>query len=537
MNAFREALTPLAQRLPRIAREHEILRFAADLPVDGNSTNAVVIARQQILQWAQKRSGGVFPAAAFAGESFEHLAAGRNSAALRLQTTDLDVWAIRQDDPDKQVPGRIWTTEAVVWNTKDDIAHVAGRLLVGTSEAQIDIAPAVPGFAMQLVEHCGILSAGQPVLSTAWYIDSQGDQDALLDLLVDPSRRLPIVVITTIDENDTRTLVDPAVLARALTGLAFVVAILPATSWEITQRFDKRRSVFGGAARVFMPGFDEDSDAYAHPLLLAASLNTVEKAALGERRIREIVSQFSLRAVRLGEHLIPFSRLRSLALEAKQEVLTTEGAADEDQLAASNERIASLEVELREAKEIESLAIEELAMAEERARLAEAQSANAAARVQQLLQQLKERGIDPDDSAQLPEQWGSFVDWCDEQLVGRVVLTGAARRGCKKAIFGNVQLVARCMLWLATECRSRFMEGGGSLRDEALESGIRNAPCGNDAFDSSWMSGKIKIDWHIKTGGNSRAPENCLRIYYGWDDTTQQIIVADMPAHRTTGAS
>lgn len=344
-------------------------------------------------------------------------------------------------------------------------------------------------------------------------------------------------MITAVDENEKRTLIDPESLARALTGLAFVVAILPTTSWELTQRFDKRRSVFGGAVRVYMPGFDDDSDAYSHPLLLADSLNTVDKAALGERRIREMVSQFSLRAVRLGEHVIPFSRLRSLTLEAKQEVLTAEGAADEDQLATSNERIASLEVELREAKEIESLAIEESAMAEERARLAEAQSSNAAARVQQLLEQIKERGIDPDEGVQLPRSWGDFVDWCDEQLIGRVVLTSAAKRGCKKASFSDVERAARSLLWLATDCRSRFMEGGGSLRDETIEPGVLNAHCGSDAFDSSWMSGRVKIDWHVKTGGNSRAPENCLRIYYGWDDQTQQIVVADMPAHRTSGAS
>ena len=93
------------------------------------------------------------------------------------------------------------------------------------------------------------------------------------------------------------------------------------------------------------------------------------------------------------------------------------------------------------------------------------------------------------------------------------------------------------MLWLAGECRNRFLEGGGSLRDEAIEDGIRNSPCGSDEFAFDWQAQRLKADWHVKTGGNTRAPENCLRIYFGWDEHSQQVIVADMPAHRRTGSS
>lgn len=79
--------------------------------------------------------------------------------------------------------------------------------------------------------------------------------------------------------------------------------------------------------------------------------------------------------------------------------------------------------------------------------------------------------------------------------------------------------------------------GGGLLRDESVEEGIRNSPCGSDEFNFDWQSRRLTADWHIKTGGNTRLPEYCLRIYYGWDDKTQQVVVADMPAHRRTGAS
>ena len=121
--------------------------------------------------------------------------------------------------------------------------------------------------------------------------------------------------------------------------------------------------------------------------------------------------------------------------------------------------------------------------------------------------------------------------------MGRVALTGVARRGCKKALFGDVAQAARCLLWLATVCRKRLLDGAGSPRDETVEDSLRNSPCGSDEFTFEWQAQRLSADWHIKTGGNTRAPRDCLRIYYSWDDQTQQIIVADMPAHRRTGAS
>jgi hypothetical protein len=70
-----------------------------------------------------------------------------------------------------------------------------------------------------------------------------------------------------------------------------------------------------------------------------------------------------------------------------------------------------------------------------------------------------------------------------------------------------------------------------------LEQGIRNSPSGADEFGVWWQGQQHTADWHIKNGGNTRDPRRCLRIYYFWDATTQQVVIADMPAQRTTGAT
>lgn len=124
-----------------------------------------------------------------------------------------------------------------------------------------------------------------------------------------------------------------------------------------------------------------------------------------------------------------------------------------------------------------------------------------------------------------------------EHLAGRVVLAPAARRMVKDAAFVDVAVAARCLLWLARPCLRARIAGGQPLDGARVAPGIHNARCGGDTFSFDFRGARLVADWHVKTGGNTRAPERCLRIYYGFDPARRQIVVAEMPAHRRTGAS
>ena len=530
MQTFKDALGPLASRM---IREHHVLHVAADLPQDDGAFDR---ARAEILRWAQRRSGGKLPIDAMAGQSFELLAAGRNSSAVELDLPEIHAWALRQEDPDKQVAGRIWTSEAVLWRTPATTPRFAARLIVGSGEADLDIAPAAPGYIRQLVDSVGLTSGGRQLSYFPWYIGDNPAQEDFFGLLTDPARRLPVIVVSVEASNSELTL-DLDKLAAGLCGLADVVAILPVTSWSLTERFGKRLSVFDRGVRIYMPGFDDDADPFGHPLWLGARLATTDDAAVVDRQIRARVARFSTHTLRLGEDILPFAQLRSSARKAEQERLASSGASDSEKLLAAEDRIAAITKELTEAKDLEQYALEEERKSHLRAEEAENRERNATAQIQMLLQRFSDAGASSNDSQTLPPKWGDFEEWCDSALVGRVALTGAARRGCKKALYGDVEQAARCLLWLAAECRKRLVEGGGALRDELVEDGIWNCSCGRDEFAFDWQGRRLTADWHIKTGGNTRAPQNCLRIYYGWDDQTQQIVIADMPAHRRTGAS
>lgn len=518
----------------RTIREHQVLHVSAELAsVDGVMDSA----RVEIVNWARRRSGSMFPPEALEGRSFERLAAGRSSIAVEVVLPEIQAWALRQEDPDKTVAGRIWTSEAILWRTANQPVKFAARLIVGTAEAELDIVPAAPGYIRQLVDTLGLTIGGQALSSSPWYVDDPKAQDAFLEVLADPARRLPMIVFSVADQRNRQSSIDLKKMAAALCGVASVVAIPPEVSWALTDRFTKRLSVFDQGVRVYLPGFDEEADPYSHPLWVGTRLDTPAGANLVDVQIRTRVAQFSILSVRIGTDILPFAHLRSVSREAEQKRLTSIGASDSEKLSAAEHRIAALAREVTEARDFELYALDEQRRAEARAAEAESREHKTTAQIQNLLQRLAAVGADNCLQNSLPQKWDDFDDWCSQELVGRVRLTRAATRGCKKALFTDVGQAARCLLWLATECRNRLLEGGGSLRDEQIEDGIRNTACGSDEFEFDWQSQRLAARWHVKTGGNSRAPENCLRIYYAWDEQTQQVIVADMPGHRKSGAS
>ena len=534
-----DALRPIAARMPNVVREHEILRVAAIVHGKDKAKSAEA-ARREVLAWAQRRSGGRLPQEAWDFQAFEYFSGGRNSVAVRIQRNDSDIWAIRADDPDKTVPGRVWTTEVVVGLTIDKPCNFSARLLVSTSEDDLEIEPHTPGFVQQVAERC-LLSRGPIDLSPEpWLIESEEDAERLAEMLIDRSRTVPLFVLTVAENSvePNRPLLDASSLARATLGIGYVAIVPAAFTWNLTGRFGKQRSVFGGAVRAYLPGFSEDASPYSHRLMLAEHIMSPGGAAQCSRWLRLLAATESVRRTRLGADVLAFATIRNATLQLKQQQLEQEGATDRQKLDAANARIKALEADLKSASDEERFLLDEHRQAEERAQAAEASINVATFRIQQLLAQIKGRDQTPDANIELPALWRDFGDWCDQNLVGRVVLAPQARNGVRNPAFEDVPLAARCVLWLANEYRDRRIEGGeGSLRDFVLEPGIRNSPSGADEFRVWWQGQPHTADWHIKSGGNTRDPRRCLRIYYFWDITTQQVVIADMPEHRHSAAT
>lgn len=533
--AFFEALSPLSKRMPRAARDIEILRVSAQLEGEDFAASAET-ARKAALAWAQKRAGRSLPNAAWDLQNFELPVGGRSSTAVRIENEALDLWALRAEDPDKDVAGRIWTTEIVIGGEVGSRPHVSLRLIVSTSEPGFSIEPHVPGPVLQMIDAPRLIRGARQLTSAPVTIQTENDAEDLCDHLEDQERRLPIYVVA-LPEGGGEPMINTAVLAKAAAGLARVVCVPAELTWVLTKRFGKYRSVFNGGVRAYLRGFNATDDPFRHRLFLEADLRKTGGAAACVRSLRALAAEISISETRLGKDVLDFASVRTAGRKLRKNDLIDRAAPDEELLKTAEELVESLEKQIEEKeKEIDGY-IAEVESAEDRARVSEQENRSLLFRVRQLQIELVEGGETPTEESPLPQEWSDFTDWLDQTYPDKVLLTPSARRMARSPEFEDVTLVARSIAWLATVQHDRRINGGGSLRDVQVEDGILNSPCGGDTYAADWKGRRYEVDWHVKTGGNVRDPKRCLRIYYFWEPETQQTVIDHLPSHRRTSAT
>jgi hypothetical protein len=517
-----------------MVREREILRVVGTLK--GNDADqAMRLAGAEIVRWAQSKAIAPFPAAALRMEPFEQEASGRSRVAIVIEEKDSRTWALRVEDPDREMAGRIWTTELSLLSRRNQATSFTVRQLVGSPEISLEeVEPHVPGIVRQIIKRPGLMSGGFQLADYPLPIKSEAGADLLLRALIEPSRTLPIIVLTvpSSSADEYAPLLNATILSQACAGLAIVVVIPSRYTWKLTQEFGRQLSVYEGAVRIYQKGFSIDANPFSgHDLILPDRFTTPEGSARTMKRLRWSAALGSVTGLVLGTDLPTFGLLRLRSLEQRQDTLRKAGATDTEQLEAATLRIAALEKEVRETESYIQQFSDLHSQAEDRACSAETQLRAAGFRIQQLIGQIHQAGNAPDENIVLPNSW-------DTNLAGRVALTPQARRAVKDAIFEDVYLAARCLLWLANDLHAAKTSGTeGSLRDRTIEPGVINAHCGNDAFQIEWQGKRYEVEWHIKNRGNTRNPQRCLRIYYFWDEPSQQSIIAHMPAHVVTDAS
>jgi len=535
---------PTATGSPRLAelkesvrvRERELLRVACQL-AGKDAPSAAQAARLEVLKWAESQIRDQLPAVAADGQSFEHLRGGRTCHGAGFSDDRRALWALRVDRPDANVAQRTWTTEVVIGHAPGTSSAIFSlRLLVSSPESMLKVEPAVPGLIRQLAASCGLRLGSKQLDGSVWHIASDDEARQLIEELLDPQRLLPYLVCS-VAEGESRPSINIDLLAKATLGIARVVTVPARRSWMLTRELGKPLSVYNGAVRAYLPGFTYDANPFAHRLFVLGTGAEDERARSALTALRWIAANESMRRFQLGTDVLAFSAVREASLDFERERLKAAGSADAEQLRAAWAQIDALKDDLRRSLETQQWLSDEHKAIEEHAQNLEQQLRGAQLRIQQLLAQIKARGEEPDAAIPLPEDWDKFADWCDEVLSGRVVLSGRARREVKTTVFDDPQTAARCLLWLANEYRdSRINGGSGDLR-KPIEEGIHNDRCGADSFEFDWGRRKVSVEWHIKNGGNTRDPRRCLRIYYFWDEDSQQVVIATMPAHIRTGAT
>lgn len=96
------------------------------------------------------------------------------------------------------------------------------------------------------------------------------DVAALVALIRDGGRTEPVLVVTT-RNRETEPLFDTAALASMVAPLPVRVVPTGELTWELTALLPPDMGVFGGAARIWWPGYADGDPVRSHPLFFAYS--------------------------------------------------------------------------------------------------------------------------------------------------------------------------------------------------------------------------------------------------------------------------
>jgi hypothetical protein len=546
-----EALKPVATAL----REHKsTIRPVSQVIVTlgaSKGKNPFEAARKSCLQWLAKRAGRPLPESAWNGSTFELEEVG----AQRVGAVGIDsprYWAARLDDADREVPQRTWVTEIGLGQVDDKTVLFGTRLICVTRGEDVPYDRTIPGFVRPIVESVGATLDGRVIGRNPWLVGTEDEVDALVELLLLPSRDADVIVFALPeDSTDPRQTAASALdVHRATLGAAHVVILTGPASFHLSDRVGKEFSVFKQGVRTYLSGFNPDQDQpFRHPLGLP---ERIANWSGGVKDYETMLVSYALgRSVAKPdreERLPSYSTIRRLAAKQQMELAKAHGGSDKELLAMALADNDQLRKELGELKK-DSDQLLQTADEERQQALQAAQQANARAealkrQVQALETRLEEIGERPSDIP-TPDTLDEFEEWCQRYLTGHVELHNRAYQGVKKSQYHDNRFMYQALLLLRNfyvpmrrqpsgaakaaydaECQRLSLEESDSISDSRLgEQG--------ETYIVNYAGKKCALDRHLKHG-TSKEQRFCFRLYFFWDEDSEQAVVGWLPSHLDT---
>lgn len=550
---FAAKLAPLAERL---RGSYSVVRPVSQVVLHLRGTpgsDAFEIGRNVVVGWLRNRAGRPLPPEAAKGESFELEEVGsQRTAAVAIDSPRY--WAARLDDSDKDVPRRDWVTEVGIAELANKNAIFGTRLHCVTIGEDRPFDPSIPGFVRTIVERLpNVRVEGRTISLDPWIVQTDDDVEELVACITSRSRRLDVIVCALPEgsEDPTTATVRADQIHTRTIGSAHVAVITGPASFFLSDRVGKEFSVFRGAVRTYRPGFDASLDEpFRHPLALP---NRIIDWPDGGRESYErfLIGQTLVRAASgrdVDKQLPPFTEVRRVSAQLKLDSARSAGSSDADLF-----RLAEHENEgLREAMEKDRATYQGLVdqyeqerdLALEEAQQAQAANAHLRHRIRGLEERLKSQAPAASKIA-IPKSLDDFESWCREHLSGAVEVHNRALQGIKKSRFQDVELIYKALLLLRDVYVPMKRDGGLDkkrlferqcgelgLSEEATFSGERWGEEG-DTYKVRYAGRPRLLDRHLKKG-NTKDERYCFRLYFFWDEDSEQVVVGWLPSHLDT---
>lgn len=553
MTVLSERLAPLARQL-RDSQATVRPVSQAELTIQLDDEDAFLQSRRIVLEWIAQRAGQKLPEHAWTGEDFELEEVG----AQRTAAVSLDhprYWCARLDDSDRSVPQRSWVTEVALAQTRENQVLFGARLHCVTHGEDVPFVPSIPRFVRALVEKFpnNTFSEGWQVNPIPRVIRSTQDVDELCLHIEDPNRRLDLIVCALPEgcEDPSQTSVNVDTLHRQLMGAAHVAVITSSASFALSDALGKEFSVFRGAVRTYRADFNNVLDEpFRHPLSLSTRISTWPTG--GPQGYEQMLINASLQRSSTNRdasrRLPAFTDVKRIAAKVRREAARQLDKTDRELLQLADQEILALQEAAQKDRETFQGLVEQYERERDQA-LEETQQANNAAhglraRIRTLeAQRAQTEGSS--ESAAIPESLDQLEEWAREHLSGSVEIHNRALKGAKKSTFADASLIYNSLLLLRDQYVPMRREGGIDKKAEferrASELGLSEEPTfSGDRWGEEGDTYKVRhagvlrlLDRHLKKG-TSRDERFCFRLYFFWENDTQQAVVGWLPSHLDT---
>lgn len=543
------AARPVRPRLSRRAGTVNVLALAARLGRAGQQTDKTFNStRARILRWLGNKG---FRTADLAESGHIESPDGE----VTIESDGERIWSLRFDDRRSMSDGAIWRVEATLINGTQPAFGLRLIQVRSNEDAPPPVASGVPQVVSDLAKDIGLMDAGTALLSTATHLSGESDALKLLQLILNPERVQPVIVIVGgIDASADR-------LAKRLTGVAHVVCIDVAISLQLIRRFGRERSVYGHAVRLYRPGFTIEADPYQHPVFPLKG-NLLSKWLVND--LFEDACAISLEAEDLDERVPSFQiirqhlaeqRLRSSEerLSALREQATNAVASKEEQISQLQTLLKELESAKAEHQAKATELVSQMAELRDELRATRRERDEAIAEVRQLRYQINNQWTDEDspeseqgDDSYYPDNWNELEDWVEIYGDDKLVLLPQAAKAARESPFKNIPLAYKALDYLAryyvpmrtrdTEDTAPYQASQQALAEMGLElSGVGTALDDRrykQDYRRQYEGRDIWLDQHLKAGVGFD-PASLFRLYFWYDEDAAKVVVGHLPTHLT----
>ncbi len=466
------------------------------------------------------------------------------------------------------VPERLLWSSRFRFPSKDDIywfydiamIEENGELMFGikietSSQISLDEAQKRIPLVADLLGKIG-LTQSRPICGTPWNIDDPAEIDDFYNLLTSPHRSLPVIVISSINWKNwsfTPTapthLVNADYLAPRVAGYAHIVSLSFRAAFAWSDRVGKSWSVYDGACRTYFPNPDFDHGLPAHH-----PSNWKDKIwywVYGDQRGPNAYTSFLIDTVHHvastnrtnwnGLYFVPDARILAAELELARAAHLANAPERENAL---KHHVDALRMKLDAAAEENNDWLAGLEKAQEAAEFYKQENVSLRLQIDALRTHLsRQSGENADADVPIPDNYDDLPEWVRTHLAGRLILLPRAERAVGKAEYAEPEMVYRALLILANEYRdSRMGIGNDDTFRAALaqygmdfSGSIDKSRAGQegDAYYVNYPLGSTNremLKFHLERG-NSREPRYCMRIYFFWDEDTNQVVVGWLPGH------